>query len=596
MRQNARALVAVIIGVGCQAAQAQNALESQAPSVSAEMPTLLSQGWTQEEREAFWFTNQGSRILSYDIFVSLEQAGSEELFRAASNMESFRYIPQPPTEKNLDGLPIGFTRDRDPVTEHEWMGFTCAACHTSVIRYEGRSLLIDGAPTLADATGFLAALIDAMRANEEGQKFERLADRLATRVLGQRTDAEAKARLLRRLREETAALEARQARNQSDIVYGNGRLDAVGTIFNEVTAHNLGVVTNAHQPDAPVSYPFLWGTPQSNVVQWNGVAENRPPVGALTRNVAEVLGVFADMQIVPNNNLEGYPSSARLTGLAKLENQLERLWRPSWEEAKLLPALDPVLVARGKEIFGGQATGLDEQHTCSGCHHILVDPTDRHREVKAEMIALGKIGTDPRMANNALGLDPTGKFTPQLTGRLQGYKKTIRRDEGVFGAEDSSLAITGNAVEGTLLRDLQETIEAIVIDQCDLTAVELEVAALPASPVNATPNNPDFETFLQVLGQCAGKPVADRLSFYQQVVQAQIGTTNRKAILSFLADRLQAEAKGAVQGEQPQDPAARLLAYKARPLDGIWATAPYLHNGSVPTLADQDIQGWQPRV
>ena len=24
--------------------------------------------------------------------------------------------------------------------------------------------------------------------------------------------------------------------------------------------------------------------------------------------------------------------------------------------------------------------------------------------------------------------------------------------------------------------------------------------------------------------------------------------------------------------------------YKARPLDGIWATAPYLHNGSVPNL------------
>lgn len=28
------------------------------------------------------------------------------------------------------------------------------------------------------------------------------------------------------------------------------------------------------------------------------------------------------------------------------------------------------------------------------------------------------------------------------------------------------------------------------------------------------------------------------------------------------------------------------LAYKARPLDGIWATAPYLHNGAVPTLWD----------
>jgi hypothetical protein len=29
-----------------------------------------------------------------------------------------------------------------------------------------------------------------------------------------------------------------------------------------------------------------------------------------------------------------------------------------------------------------------------------------------------------------------------------------------------------------------------------------------------------------------------------------------------------------------------LFAYKGRPLDGVWATAPFLHNGSVPTLYD----------
>lgn len=34
------------------------------------------------------------------------------------------------------------------------------------------------------------------------------------------------------------------------------------------------------------------------------------------------------------------------------------------------------------------------------------------------------------------------------------------------------------------------------------------------------------------------------------------------------------------------DPNADLMSYKARPLNGIWATAPYLHNGSVPTLYD----------
>jgi hypothetical protein len=40
------------------------------------------------------------------------------------------------------------------------------------------------------------------------------------------------------------------------------------------------------------------------------------------------------------------------------------------------------------------------------------------------------------------------------------------------------------------------------------------------------------------------------------------------------------------QHRQPtaEDPTADLLAYKARPLNGIWAAAPYLHNGSVPSL------------
>ncbi len=39
-----------------------------------------------------------------------------------------------------------------------------------------------------------------------------------------------------------------------------------------------------------------------------------------------------------------------------------------------------------------------------------------------------------------------------------------------------------------------------------------------------------------------------------------------------------------INGEE--SPFASLLAYKARPLNGIWATAPYLHNGAVPTLYD----------
>jgi hypothetical protein len=36
--------------------------------------------------------------------------------------------------------------------------------------------------------------------------------------------------------------------------------------------------------------------------------------------------------------------------------------------------------------------------------------------------------------------------------------------------------------------------------------------------------------------------------------------------------------------------------YQAPPLDGVWATAPYLHNGSVPTLHHLLKSGDRPRV
>ena len=44
-------------------------------------------------------------------------------------------------------------------------------------------------------------------------------------------------------------------------------------------------------------------------------------------------------------------------------------------------------------------------------------------------------------------------------------------------------------------------------------------------------------------------------------------------------------ARADVEGDRPNCLAAG-FGYKARPLNGVWATAPFLHNGSVPTLWD----------
>ena len=71
---------------------------------------VVPQNWDCDERQEFWFTDQGSQILPYDWFLHLEQVDSEAKFSDPTNLDRFRYLPQHPTALNPDGLPIGFTK------------------------------------------------------------------------------------------------------------------------------------------------------------------------------------------------------------------------------------------------------------------------------------------------------------------------------------------------------------------------------------------------------------------------------------------------------------------------------------------------------
>jgi mono/diheme cytochrome c family protein len=62
------------------------------------------------------------------------------------------------------------------------------------------------------------------------------------------------------------------------------------------------------------------------------------------------------------------------------------------------------------------------------------------------------------------------------------------------------------------------------------------------------------------------------------------------ALKAVASAKLHGLEKTTKQGNYPQKsaeaPFAEFMAYKARPLNGVWASAPFLHNGSVPTLHD----------
>jgi hypothetical protein len=72
-------------------------------------------------------------------------------------------------------------------------------------------------------------------------------------------------------------------------------------------------------------------------------------------------------------------------------------------------------------------------------------------------------------------------------------------------------------------------------------------------------------------------------SYPNRIVELKVVGTDPARALG-LSDRLVAHFNSTWFGEEyPVD--EELEGYQAPPLDGIWATAPYLHNGSVPTLA-----------
>ena len=77
-----------------------------------------------------------------------------------------------------------------------------------------------------------------------------------------------------------------------------------------------------------------------------------------------------------------------------------------------------------------------------------------------------------------------------------------------------------------------------------------------------------------------GEPFGARAQTIDLVVHATIGASLRHP-LAAIRDAIGGYHR-VIRSTLDQHPDY----YKARPLGGIWASAPYLHNGSVPTLAE----------
>ena len=299
-------------------------------------------------------------------------------------------------------------------------------------------------------------------------------------------------------------------------------MDALGNITNEITAGDLGIAANARPTDAPVSYPHVWDAPQHDVVQWNGSIPNAG-AGPALRNIGEVLGVFGTVGIEPQKGkLPKYPTT---TAETKNLNAIEEdLWALSSPvwPEQLVP-IDKARAAAGQPLYAQQ---------CASCH-LPIDWTSPSRRIVAQM---KDVGTDETLNRSVMRTVQTGvlKDTPKM---LNPYV--------TFRAEDSAVEVLMNVTFGAYLAHARDfkAVEPIGILTATKTGQLLPLGGL-----------------LAALDGDAKKAVEDYQGTAQLVKQAYKLSGN--------------------------PPAAFSNNYKARPLNGIWATGPFLHNGSVPTLAE----------
>jgi hypothetical protein len=121
----------------------------------------------------------------------------------------------------------------------------------------------------------------------------------------------------------------------------------------------------------------------------------------------------------------------------------------------------------------------------------------------------------------------------------------------------------------------------------------LDGATIPPIPIVVTPVGPTSSTVELVARITIGAVLAPASKDEWDVVLRLAKQKKRNDLVNLAnglrentttAQLLQETATQVQNYAEKQRDAAQELKYKARPLDGIWATAPYLHNGSVPNL------------
>jgi mono/diheme cytochrome c family protein len=147
----------LLLAVACKPENGGNT--NSTPSPSSSPSAIAENGLSSADRQNFYHTPEGSEIFPYAWMKALQTANGQPFLQ---NPERFGLIPDP---GNTAGLPIGLTvANRRGVPLGEMVGVNCAACHVAELKYQNANFRVDGGQNLFDLGGFYGELFEDSKA------------------------------------------------------------------------------------------------------------------------------------------------------------------------------------------------------------------------------------------------------------------------------------------------------------------------------------------------------------------------------------------------------------------------------------------------
>jgi hypothetical protein len=551
------------------------------------------------------------------------------------------------SDKNPGGLPVGFARRYDPKHNEMMLDLTCAACHTGELQVikDGKrtSVRIDGGSAHADLMTALPGhfagdlFISLVNTYFNPLKFRRF----AANVLKEKDSWGNRWMLSSELWDVIEGIFIQTVQEKRLGIYpteeGFGRTDGLGRIDNTAFAVNLDP-KNYRVADAPVSLPAIWEMPLLDWVQYT--ASVREP---MARNIGEAMGTGARYYLTnpygrPLPNSERFDASTEIANLDKIEHLMRKLKPPCWP-VNVFGKIDPDKAKLGKQLFEGK-------FNCVGCHgpHLAPDlvtasqapyklreknPTMRVDDPNVPhwtvtTLAVQDIGTDPTSAihfsEDKVDLSGTGMTPDEVRKELTPYYQkdfcrlveynqnlvTLLTPEG----KQFLTPPAGQSPSSKSPSPVQKNRQDLAQRTCKTPDIEL-ICPLPPSavtlvPPTAAPLNPGDIAKLNpkptLEGVCGdlSQLVQEGVDGYikQKVGQIDMTSVGDGDGLNYLITQVRKRAYQNMGIDSPDREVEQSLMdgyaqldipqakpmYMARPLAGIWATPPFLHNGSVASL------------